>query len=392
MKRLAIITTHPIQYNAPLFALLASRGKIALKVFYTWGNKVLENKFDPGFGKAVKWDIPLLEGYDVSFVENISKDPGSHHFKGIDNPTLIKEIEYWKADAVLVYGWSFKSHLKALRHFSGRIPVYFRGDSTILQQIGLLKTIGRKLLLKWIYKHVDIAFYVGTNNKAYYKKFGLKEMQLVFGPHAVDNYRFSTISKTQELWISELKRSTSLDQYNTVFVYAGKLEEKKNVSMLLETFSKINNKSVGLVIVGNGALEELYKDNYKTCENIHFMDFQNQSVMPLVYRLGDVLVLPSKGPSETWGLVVNEAMATGRAILVSSDCGAAVDLVQDGVNGYVFRSDCQDSLLEKLNLLIQQHDHFAAMGNASRRIVSNWSFEHICEAIEGVVSKIPNHR
>jgi hypothetical protein len=97
MKKLAIITTHPIQYNAPLFSLLNKRGKIRIKVFYTWGHAVLENKFDPGFGKNISWDIPLLEGYDHVFEKNISPDPGSHHYKGIDNPELTGHIKEWKA-------------------------------------------------------------------------------------------------------------------------------------------------------------------------------------------------------------------------------------------------------------------------------------------------------
>ncbi|MGB2995140.1 MAG: glycosyltransferase family 1 protein, partial [Ferruginibacter sp.] len=59
LKKLAIVTTHPIQYHAPLFALLASRNKISIRVFYTWGKQVLEQKFDPGFGKKISWDIPL---------------------------------------------------------------------------------------------------------------------------------------------------------------------------------------------------------------------------------------------------------------------------------------------------------------------------------------------
>ena len=115
IKRLAIITTHPIQYNAPLFKLIQERGNIQVKVFYTWGEAVLKNKFDPGFGQHISWDIPLLDGYDYSFEKNISTNPGSHHFKGIDNPDLIGNITAWNADAVLVYGWCFKSHLKAIR-------------------------------------------------------------------------------------------------------------------------------------------------------------------------------------------------------------------------------------------------------------------------------------
>ena len=102
-KKLAIITTHPIQYNAPLFQLLEDRNNIGFKVFYTWGEKVLQEKYDPGFGKNIQWDIPLLDGYEYEFVNNIARHPGTHHFRGINNPSLVDSIKKWKADAVLVY-------------------------------------------------------------------------------------------------------------------------------------------------------------------------------------------------------------------------------------------------------------------------------------------------
>lgn len=386
-KKLAIITTHPIQYNAPLFALIAARAKIEIKVFYTWGQQVMENKFDPGFGKEVKWDIPLLEGYAYSFVNNIAPNPGSHHFKGIDNPSLLNEIENWKATAVLIYGWSFKSHLRAMRHFKNKIPVYFRGDSTLIQQPGFLKKLIRKLYLTRVYKNIDLAFYVGTNNKAYYRNFGLQDKQLTFAPHAIDNNRFSNISSNDEAEVIKLKNKIGIENYEVVFLFVGKLEEKKNVSLLLQAFSKINNHRVGLLIVGNGALEKEYKTEFEKVENIHFMDFQNQSNMPIVYRLGDVLVLPSKGPSETWGLAINEAMASGSAVLASSDCGAAIDLIKDGINGYIFKSEDGNDLGEKLKLLIKQKENLTAFGSASREIIKNWCFENICEALETQINK-----
>src|SRR5690348_3841680 len=106
--------------------MLNEKGQVDIKVFYTWGEGVLQNKFDPGFGKNIKWDIPLLDGYEYKFVENVASDPGSHHFRGINNPTLIKDIKDWEANVILVYGWNFKSHLSCLRYFHNKIPVYFR--------------------------------------------------------------------------------------------------------------------------------------------------------------------------------------------------------------------------------------------------------------------------
>src|SRR5438105_951467 len=132
MKKLAIVTTHPIQYNAPLFAMLSSRRKIAIKVFYTWSQAAEEKLYDPGFGIDRSWDIPLLTGYDYCFVKNVSSKPGSHHFWGIQNPTLIGDIKEYDPDAILVYGWSFYSHLKVMRYFKGRKKILFRGDSTLI--------------------------------------------------------------------------------------------------------------------------------------------------------------------------------------------------------------------------------------------------------------------
>lgn len=133
MKRLAIITTHPIQYNAPVFKLLAANQKLILKVFYTLG-KPSADVVDKGFGKKIAWDIPLLEGYEYQFLHNTSKNPGTSYFKGVINPTIIQDIERFDPTAILVYGWSFDSHLKVLKHFKNKVSVYFRGDSTLLDE------------------------------------------------------------------------------------------------------------------------------------------------------------------------------------------------------------------------------------------------------------------
>lgn len=73
MRKLAIITTHPIQYNAPMFKIIAERQNIDVHVYYTWGEEVLESKYDPCFGKQIQWDIPLLSGYNFSFSEKYCK-------------------------------------------------------------------------------------------------------------------------------------------------------------------------------------------------------------------------------------------------------------------------------------------------------------------------------
>lgn len=383
-KKLAIITTHPIQYNAPLFKLLNERGNIQIKVFYTWGKQVAEQKYDPGFCKDIEWDIPLLEGYEYEWVENISKEPGSHHFKGIDNPGLGSSIDSWKADALLVYGWSFKSHLKAMRHFYGKIPVFFRGDSVALSTANSLKNKFKSIFLRWVYSHVDKALFVGTRNKEYYLKYGLLVDKLVFCPHAVDIDRFmeDTINSAKATkWKSEL----NVPLQSTGFLYAGKLDDNKNVRLLLEAFVKVPGKNC-LIIVGNGVLENEFKKLYSNYNNIFFLPFQNQQMMPVVYRMADVFVLPSK--TETWGLGINEAMACGRAVLVSDSCGAAPDLVEEGRNGFTFKSTNRDDLMEKIIKFSNDKEGLMKMQKNSINRIKDWNYERDCIAIESLLNKI----
>jgi glycosyltransferase involved in cell wall biosynthesis len=378
MLKLAIITTHPIQYYAPVFKLLNERKKISIKVFYTEGDQSGQS-YDHGFGKAISWDIPLLEGYPFEWAQNISAEPGSHHYKGIVNPGLIKQIQAWQPDAVLVFGWAYKSHLKVIRYFSGKIPVYFRGDSTLLDEQKGLKKLLKQLFLGWVYKRVDHAFYTGANNKAYFKKYGLKDEQLSFAPHAVDNVRFA-ISREKEA--AALRQQLAVSDNDILILFAGKFSDKKSPLLLAEAFIKIKQPGVHLLFVGNGELETQLKHKAESIDTIHFMDFQNQSLMPVIYQACDLFCLPSKGPGETWGLAVNEAMACEKAILVSDKVGCAVDLVKEKYNGASFNSENLDDLTTCLDELTRSKTQLEAMGKNSRAMIKEWNFTKIAEAVE----------
>src|SRR5258708_23672139 len=112
--RLAIISTHPIQYYAPIFQALARSTIVQPRVFFTWSQTAGAGVADSGFGRTIKWDIPLLNGYEFEFVPNTAKRPGTEHFRGLRNPGLNRAIEAWRADAVLVFGWNSQAHLGAL--------------------------------------------------------------------------------------------------------------------------------------------------------------------------------------------------------------------------------------------------------------------------------------
>jgi glycosyltransferase involved in cell wall biosynthesis len=383
-KKLAILTTHPIQYNAPLFELLSGRKNISVRVFYSWGESVVTGKYDPGFGKAIDWDIPLLEGYEYEFLENTAKEKGSHHFNGIINPGIITRITAWQPDAILVYGWAFSSHLRVMRHFKNKIPVLFRGDSTLLDEKKNIAGFIKKQFIQWVYRHIDTAFYCGTNNKKYFEYYGLRPAQLIPAFHAIDNKRFDNSDGRYDAPASSMKNQLGIKEGDKVFLYAGKLVHGKNVASLIQAFQKITTGNVHLVIAGNGPEEDILKKYFAGTANLHFIDFQNQQQMPALYHVCDVFVLPSN--AETWGLSVNEAMAAGRAILISDKCGCAIDLVIDNKNGYIFKTGVAENLYEKMEKCIDDPVSLRQMQLNSTRRISDFTFEHIAAAVEKKVN------
>jgi glycosyltransferase involved in cell wall biosynthesis len=382
MKRLAIISTHPIQYYAPVFKLLA--GYFNLHVFYS-GGKQLVNQYDQGFKRQITWDISLLDGYEHSFLPNTSKDAGSHHFRGIINPTAVNEIKAFAPDAILIYGWANQSHFKIIRHFKNKVPVYFRGDSNLLDRTTGYKNSLKTIFLRWLYKNIDAAFYVGKANKAYYEKYGLKEKQLIFAPHSIDNERFST-DRSKEA--NQIREELAIKSDETVILFAGKLEPKKSPDLLLKAFTTLELNDRHLIFVGNGVLETDLKTQASKSglKNIHFLDFQNQSKMPAIYQACDLFCLPSAGPGETWGLAVNEAMASGRAVLVSDKVGCAIDLVKKE-NGAIFKNNNMEDLKQKLIDLTANKSMLNQMGKCALQDIKDWSFEQQVNAIVKYVNR-----
>ena len=373
--RLAVIGTHPVQYTVPVLRAMAQREDLSLRTFYTWSQTAQGRFHDPGFGRQVGWDIPLLGGYEHEFVENVAREPGSHRFNGIRTPALTSRVLAWSPDAVLVIGWNNHAHLQAMRHFKGKLPVFFRGDSTLLDIQSSLKSLVRRQVLRWVYSHVDVAISVGQASRDYFEWCGIPAGRVAFAPHCIDNRRFAdtdgSAQRQADAWRSELRILPD----HKVVVFAGKLIAKKDPLLLLQAFLATGAQA-HLVFIGNGELENDLKRLAGKHRNIHFMPFQNQSLMPAVYRLGDVFALPSCGPGETWGLALNEAMASGRPVIASDKAGATQDVVKHGYNGWCFSAQNLDGLAQVLRTAFcTSSAALRQLGENAQRLINDWSVE-----------------
>ena len=414
--RLAIVISHPVQYYSPWFRHLAAQRELCVKVFYLWDFGVKETR-DRSFGTSFKWDIPLLDGYDSEFLPNRDKDPGTHHFRGLDNPQAVEAIAAWKPDAVLLFGYGYATHLRLILspRLAG-IPFYFRGDShELCPANGWKPKVSRKLRGLFFRRFAGFLA-VGEANAGYFRASGVARSKIHRVPHCVDNTRFQTAAVQAEIDAIEWKRELGIPAGSTVVLFAGKFEDKKRPLDLLTAFltaiglqapsvpsghmmiqetrpapqpSALKPQlSPVLLFVGNGSLEaELRKRaGSELGRSIFFAPFQNQTSMPKVYAAGDLLVLPSHGRGETWGLAVNEAMNLGRPAVVSSHVGCGPDLIVAGKTGWIFPAGNVDALCACLSEALTDRDELRRKGAAARVHVAGFSYEVATQALIAAVT------
>jgi glycosyltransferase involved in cell wall biosynthesis len=333
--RLAIVVSHPVQYYAPWFAHLAQTEQIgALRIFYLW-DFGMSGQTDRKFNQKVSWDVDLLSGYEYEWVPNLSRNPGTHKFTGLHNPELAPRIQKWNPDAVMVFGYGWRS-LTSLAFCWQGSPLILRGDSNLLGApipSGIRGWVRRKILTH-LFRRYDAFAAVGEANRIFYQFYGVQPSRIFDVPHAVDNDRFAASHQDRSVWRNQY--GIPADVF--VFLFAGKLEKKKRPDLL----------------IGSGALLDQIKELAAKSSRVHILPFHNQSKMPAALQAVDTLVLPSQGHGETWGLIVNEAFAGGTPAIVSDHVGCAANLIQPGVTGWVFPAGNQTALQDCLNQAYHQ--------------------------------------
>jgi len=388
MKKLAIITSHPIQYYAPWFRYLAGATDFSSKVFYLWDFGVTE-QVDVDFQQPIQWDIPLLTGYDYEFVPNVSSNPGTHHFRGLQNPTLLQRVSTYEPDAVLLLNYNYASLYHFLSRWDRRqAPLLFRGDShRLLPRTGIKEWVRRKLI-SLIYRCFSAVLYVGKANYGYFRYHGVPPQQLFFAPHAVDNDRFFAQAKEATHQAIVWRQKLGIPKDHSVVLFAGKFEAKKRPLDLLQAFLQADLPQVSLLLVGAGSLESELRSQAAGHPHIRFAPFQNQTLMPRTYTTADLVVLPSYGSEESWGLAINEAMCMSRPVIASTHVGCTQDLVQSYRNGLVFPAGNVSALAASLKEAFSERERLQIWGEESRKIVGTYNYSRITKGLREALTNL----
>lgn len=396
-KRLAVVLSHPTQYFSPWFQHIAEHTDIELKVFYLWSFGV-EHKTDRSFGHAIKWDIPLLSGYESEFIPNVSSDSGTHHFSGLNNPGLVPALAAWKPDAILMFGYNYWSHLKVLLSWRLRkIPILQRGDSHDLSRAPGLKPALKRFLRSMIFKRFAAFLSVGKANAAYLRNSGVPMQRIHFAPHCVDNQRFQSAKPQAELDAKAWREDLGIAADARVILFAGKFEANKRpldlINAFLQAWQRLQaegkHTKTALLLVGAGELESKMRELAANAlgQTIFFAGFQNQTQMPKVYASGDVFVLPSQ--NESWGLAINEAMNLARPAIVSSHVGCGPDLVLNEESGWIFSAGNVGELGTILQrAMTMDAADLGSMGNTAFERVQSYSYRHASNALVEIMDRI----
>ena len=363
-----------MQYYSPWFRWLREHTDIVFRVFYLWDFGVTARP-DPQFGQVVRWDIDLLAGYDSEFVPNRARDAGTHHFRGLDNPALPARLAAWGPDVLLLFGYNWLSHLRALAWARTRgVPVVLRGDSHLLGRG--LPAWPRRLALRLLFRQFAAALPVGQANRDYFRAFGIPAHRLFLAPHAVETPRFDPEDPAVRAGAAALRSELGLTGHRVV-LFAGKFHPRKQPVPLLEAFLAVAGPQDALVFVGDGPerprLEALAAS--RPDRTVRLLPFANQTEMPARYALADIFALPSQGSYETWGLAVNEAMHLGEPCLVSDLVGCHADLVLPGKTGWVFPAADPAALATTLaDALRLPADELARLGRQARALSAGFTY------------------
>ena len=382
--RLLIVTTHPIQYQVPLFRQLSANASLDVDVlFFTLPDAKTQGE---GFGVSFEWDTPLLDGYQWRQAASLSGHGGFSRFWDLRLRHPFSELKgpmHLLPDAILITGWQSFGLLQVLiAAYLAKIPILLRMDNNDKRPRRPLQ----KLIHRLILGSVRYVLPVGIANSRYYSQNGITLSRMISSPHCVDNLHFSDSAQLARPARSSLRQSWAIPDGSFCFLFCGKLQVKKHPSDLLsalELFRRLHpDISIHCLIVGSGNLERQLKDQVSRKHlPVTFAGFLNQQELSSAYVAADALVLPSDF-DETWGLVVNEAMACGLPAIVSDQVGCADDLVISDQSGYIYPCGDIEALAKAMARMASDPSKAYEMGLKSSALV-NASFT-VARAAEGV--------
>ena len=322
---LFIFDSHPVQYKAPVYQELQRLRPGGFKVIYASDCSV-RGHHDKDFGQRVAWDTPLMDGYPHMVLHNEHGVP-LHGFRSLTGRGIRSLLQREHPAAALISQFLYASDLAAyLSCLSLGIPIWIRHET---QDEAFIrppwKTALRQVFYRLAYRGVSHAFYIGQANREHLLNHAIAPARMSFSPYCTPATKAGMDATAKQQARDDLRATLGVAADETLFLFSGKLIEKKNPGLLLDALAQLGPdelQKVKLVYVGSGVLDPILRQRAaEFAGRVIFAGFVNQGAMPDYYLAADVLALPSRRAGETWGLVVNEALQAGCGVIVSEAVG-----------------------------------------------------------------------
>ena len=399
---LVIFATHPIQYQVPIWKELAKRLNVEFEVWYLTSHGV-EPTYDIQFAKTIKWDIDLLDGYPYRFSQ-INCPKRLTNFWSAKLPKDFKSrLKNKEITHILLLGWNVVGFIEAIFiAFRCRKKIWLRAESNDLKVNSFFKKQFKNLFLKLFFSKIEKFLTIGKANKRLYKNFGITDDKIYSTPYSIENQRFAIQANKSLNSRTKFRKFWNIDSKSFCILFVGKFMNKKNPIDIIKAVNILKKtdleKEYHILYVGTGELENQLKkaskvvfdgNNKVVSQNYNdnlplasFTGFVNQSQISNAYIAADLLVLPSN-THETWGLVVNEAMASGLPCVVSESCGSSEDLVSVINKMFTYPEGNIDSLVESI--------YYASRNLPSKiqlkKIIDRYDFLHTADILEQLLNE-----
>jgi glycosyltransferase involved in cell wall biosynthesis len=325
----------------------------------------------------------LQQSRESDSIQRFTLFPGTPWHE-IDGREMAKRLQAClgeiKPAVVFINGWSFGGGLAALKWgLSHEVPVVVMSETTAYDDRRHWWT---EEIKKRIVALCPAALVGGAPHRDYMMALGLGGDSIFTGYDAVDNEHFRRGATAARQRDAELRASLGLPR--RYFLACSRFTPKKNLFRLVNAYARYRRLHSGdawsLVILGDGEQkQELMRacDQLRVGDDVLLPGAKPYSELPTYYGLAGAFVHAST--TEQWGLVVNEAMASGLPVLVSNRCGCAPDLVQEGRNGFSFDPYDVSGLANAMYSMAAERTDREDMGQASQAIVAQWSPQNFAE-------------
>lgn len=288
-----------------------------------------------------------------------------------------RRIDSGRYGLIHLAGWGHPLLWSTLLYARGRIAVSVETDTPARHFEKTWKRLVKRAVYPRLFKIPAVFTPAGTAQASYLQSFGVDSPRIKIAQFTSDIEQFAKFSSRFTPEDRRLARAPlGWADHHVAILYVGRLEAEKGIEDLLDAFDLASRQlpDIRLLIAGDGALKGKVLRFGRLRRDVVYFGRVSGEALYRTYNIADLFVLPSR--SESWGLVVNEAMAADLSTIVSERAGCIPDLVQHGVTGFVARAENPQALCDALLEVARDGELRKRVGAAAKQLISHWTIEN----------------